>query len=280
MGWRITSLSWHSGEHPVPSKYFIRNSCLFRLDLAGRTVFDQRPRFPIPQELHALPIQIPPPALQYRLFELESKHPQLLPLLRALEMMSSISEMINRHGHSSLFWENEVAAIHMLGPATHHLLSSGRIVDSDAATADCLIVAESARLACLILISGLKRRFSLNASDMGPLQAKYASVVARDVGELDGPLAHLSLWALVSAALLLSNDMRMHLLPRIRAVMKSQGLPDSRAAFESAKEIIWMDNMEITQEAQLADEIDGDTECSPDRALVHAFNDFSSQDIF
>lgn len=170
--------------------------------------------------------------------------------------MCSIAENVNRNSDSARFWEDDVGSIQMLGPVTHHLLSAPRLEDTATDDADILVVGELVRLACLMLLSGLKMRFSLNASDIVPLRVKFENVAARIVRDLDRPLQDLKLWALVTVGILHSSDQRLGLIPHISSAMRSMGISDGQAVIDFSKSLIWIDSLEAHGEVQLAQEVD------------------------
>lgn len=242
------------------------------MEIVGRTVFDTPPRFPIPRELRGPVFQGDSVAPQPSLRDLQDGFPHLLPLVQALTKLTSIAEIANNNTTSKPFWQDEIAAIRMIGPITHDLLTTARLSAKVTGTPSVFLVAESARLACLILLSGLKKRFSLASSDMIPLQAKLAAVLDQKVGVLDASLARLRLWAVITSALVLSNDMRMHLVPHIRASIRDQGLANCRDALGSAKNYIWMDAIEANEISQLVEEVDSGGDNSDSWTSTYTFD--------
>jgi hypothetical protein len=170
--------------------------------------------------------------------------------------MSSVAEVVNS-GRSSLhFWKDEVGAIRLLGPVTYHLLSAPR--PFEAATYDdphVTIVGEIVRLTCLVLLSGLKKRFSLNALDKEPLLANLLNVTVQLPRGLDMELESLTLWALTTSALLQSSHERAYLLPHITSCGRNQNLSDARASIKFARSLLWVDVLEDDEELRLAEEI-------------------------
>ncbi|EXJ76030.1 uncharacterized protein A1O5_00538 [Cladophialophora psammophila CBS 110553] len=233
----------------------------FWLDIAGRTVLDSPPWFPIPREICTPEVEEVPPAMDRLLVGLDSVYPQLSPVLCALRMMSSVAQMVNRDSDSMPFWKNEVLGIHLIGPVTHRLLSIPRLSDDPTKESDPSVVGEMVRLSCLIVLSGVKKGFCLNSSDMVPLQAKFAEMAARSLGEIDSRLQDLRLWALVTSALLRPSDARLSLISHIQVHIVSQGLVDARAAVDIARALVWIEALEAHEETGLVAQVNGDDVC-------------------
>jgi hypothetical protein len=171
-------------------------------------------------------------------------------------MMSSVAEAINNEGASPHFWKDEVGVICLLGPVTHHLLSCPRSFDPTACDTQVTVAGEIFRLTCLALLSSLKRRASLNALDMAPLQAKLARTITQIPGELDSQLESLLLWALITSTLLQSSNMRAYMLAPIVASGSNKGFLDAQDTIECARGLIWINILEDDEEPILADEIE------------------------
>ncbi|KAH7136397.1 hypothetical protein EDB81DRAFT_693487 [Dactylonectria macrodidyma] len=230
----------------------------FWLDLVGRSTLDIPPRFPIPKELTApnMSPEAMPPAMRLLLPRMQLEFPQLSSISEALYMMSSVAQRVNSNSHSLDLWRNEVGAVSLLGPVTHHLLSLPHMSGFRSDAPGAIVVGEMVRLVCLMLLSYLKGLFSLNTLDMVPLCAKFMAAAARPTRDDEvGQLNDLRLWALITSGLLLSNDDTRALLPHIRAAMRFLGITDIHHAFDLAKGLLWLHVVEGQGEAQLTEVI-------------------------
>jgi hypothetical protein len=170
--------------------------------------------------------------------------------------MSSVAKTVNSEAHFPTFWKDEVGAIRLIGPVTHHLLSVARpslVVNSDA---NVDLVRELVRLTCLMLLSRLKSRFSLNFLDMPPLQAKFRCAVAQISGNPDHELEGLILWALLTAALLQTKESRKYLLSHILISSLNKGFSSTLVTLEFVKELLWIDSIENEEKATLVEELE------------------------
>jgi hypothetical protein len=172
-------------------------------------------------------------------------------------MLASVAEVINKEGNSLDFWKEEVGAICLLGPVTHHLLSAPRPIVTATNDLDIIVVGEIVRLTCLLLLSGLKQRFSLNAFDMAPIRAKLANMIAQAPGETDLQLEGLTLWALITSALLQSSHNRAYLLSPIVVSASKKGLLDAQDSINYAKSLLWINTLADEEEPKVAEEIEG-----------------------
>jgi len=181
--------------------------------------------------------------------------PQLAPISQALRIMSSVARTVNRNSDSPHFWQDEIGAVSLLGPVTHHLLSISRPSGIPSEGSEALVVGELARLACLTILSGLKGLFSLNTLDAAPLFTKFLATVTRSP-EKASQLPDIKLWALISCALLQTGNGARALLPHIQAALRSRGGSNARCAINLAKSLIWIDALEGHGEFQLTRDID------------------------
>ncbi len=177
---------------------------------------------------------------------------------KILQMMSSVANTVNRHDSDALFRGVDVEAVNILTPLTHYLLSMPRIpgIHPPEFESDLLVLRELVQLACLMLLSGLKKRFSLNASDMTRLRERLLSLLAAETEETTGMFNELRLWALVTSALLQSSQDRAAFVHDIRRLMIELGLRRAYEAINITKVVIWIENLEAQEEAQLVQEVD------------------------
>lgn len=92
----------------------------------GRAYFDAHPQFSLPDQPSDLLMRshiytIP------EISDLPQEYPLLSPVNHALQMLSSLAENVNSNSHDPAFWEQDVTAIKLIVPVTHHLLSLPRL---------------------------------------------------------------------------------------------------------------------------------------------------------
>lgn len=231
----------------------LNTGCLSRMDILGRSVADENPRFPIPPEISDVKPGVG--SLPTILANAITQYPDLEPAVHGLGMMISAADRVNNEGKSLAFWHDETLAIHLIGPVTHHLLSMPRLPQKHHRASCTVVLAEEIRLACLVLLSAVKARFSLNTSDLGPLQEKLRLLPDWDVGQMDTPLARLHLWAMITWNLSVQGSVDNGTAIRICRTMHALGISNCRAAVDSAKELAWIDAIEEDRAGQLAEEL-------------------------
>jgi len=246
---------WYTLGYTTRTDLALLINLRLRLDLVGAAVLDWTPRLPIPIHQRAEEIESLQLAVRDVVSDLEHEYPVLYPTVQAFKMMSSVAEVVNKNGNSEDFWRREVEAIRLIGPVTHHLLSIPRLSATAKFDPYASFVGELARLACLMLLSRLKTRFSLNALDMQPLQTKLVNTVAQNSGKLDPKLGGLALWALMTAALVQPVVAREYLLPHILISCSSKGFC-TEAAMGFTRSTLWMNELEDNEEWKLAGEIE------------------------
>ncbi|KAJ9144729.1 hypothetical protein NKR23_g5858 [Pleurostoma richardsiae] len=234
------------------------------LDLVGAVVFDLRPRFPLPQEMDGaatLPHEVKEisPALRLLCVRLLELSPQLGPAVRALHLTSSVAAVANLNSQAPLFWKGDVGLVKMTGPAFHHLLFMPKFdVAARRGAHDvpvAVLVVEMARLACLLLLVGLKARFSMPVPEMRPLRERFDNLLAIEPAGWTWEFRGLQLWSLVTAALLRPSQERRHLVGEIRRLTRAQGLAQHHDAIQMAREILWIDDLESCETESLSQEL-------------------------
>lgn len=233
------------------------------MEILGRSVADEPPQFPVPLEISATQPQSQPPSTipPTILLDIMSQYPDLEPTVHGLRMMVSVADQVNTHGKSSSFWEDETTAIHIIGPATHHFLSTARLPNNhnNNITSVTSVLAEEVRIVCLILLSSLKAQFSLSSADMEPLQDKVALLSEWewewDISHLDMPLARLHLWAMVTLCLSVHKSVSRRTIAQICKTSRILGIDSGQAAVYSAKDLVWIDAIESSKAARLVEEV-------------------------
>jgi len=171
--------------------------------------------------------------------------------------MASVAEVVRHNSQSIAFWQDDVGSMRLLGAVTHFILSIPRLARDDAQAQPALAVAEMAKTACLLLLSGLKGLFALNALDVGPLRKQFLSSVQHDSSSsTTGCLPDLKLWSLVTGALLCpSGGDRNTLVSSIGCCLREKGFADTDALLDWAKSLLWIEVLEDAQADSLGREI-------------------------
>ncbi|KPI40901.1 uncharacterized protein AB675_10717 [Cyphellophora attinorum] len=168
------------------------------LDLVGCSVLDQVPQFEMPQDLVLLDVDHGSKSFDIRqqASHMIDMYPEMLGIMRGLHMMEGIATIVAQNSEQTEFWRDEVRGIELIGPATHFLLTTPRFqssIDEDESSVT-LLVQELLRLTCLLLLSGLKRCLSLNASDCEAIQQRFWKIWGVKGQPIAGVLQDLALW--------------------------------------------------------------------------------------
>jgi len=229
------------------------------LDVTGSAVFDTVPRFLLPREMSDTGFQgVKSPELDILMLNIQGPHPSLLPALRALEMLSAVAAIVNRQGDDPAFWQDDVRAIHILAPLAHYLLSMQRIQpgDSIALQSPELVVGEMARLACLMLLSGLKGRYpDFDTTDMTSLWSRLVAISSLNT-ECSGYLLDLQLWALITSGLLQEAVQRALLIPTTQRAYRRSGYTHAREVVSMVRHVAWINILEDANEKDILGEIE------------------------
>ncbi len=191
------------------------------------------------------------------IYQLKHETPQLLPITQALGMMASIASVVNSKADDGGFWKDDIGALNMITPTIGHLLSIPRLPADASQLSDALFVGEMARLACLMILSGLRERFRLNTSDMLPLRRKFSALVMLDLTKSNGNLLGLRLWALITAALLQPSESRAGLLPYIQSALRGNGMTSlsPRDAIDYARALLWIETLQAHEAVALEQQV-------------------------
>lgn len=233
-----------------------------RLDLLGAAFHDVEPRFALPAEVdqEALKFEYHTPSPLPGLLErLEKISVEFVPVTEAIALMSMVAGTINSNSNQPAFWESDINAVKIIGPASHHLLSMPRVRQNNKLPCHSpeSIVVELTRLSCLTLLAALKARFSLPALEISQLCDKFCKLIQHDRSDYPTDILELVLWSTITVALISSGEQRQSIVCTTRALMSRMELVFGIEAIERAKQIIWIDDLASKDATNLAQEIDG-----------------------
>lgn len=188
----------------------------------------------------------------------------VLATIEAIQLFTSIADAVNLRSHSPLFWRHDVAALMLIGPCTHHLLSMPRYASNQriqefAVSRGDSALAELLRLNFLVTMSRLKELFSMFASERPILQEKLSTFLISNAKHLDLHQPDLKLAALITAYLMqeeedLVND-GFH-LASIADTMLAMGMRTATEALENTRQIFWINILHSPLEEKFANKLD------------------------
>lgn len=222
-------------------------------------MFDTVPRFPLPPKLQKAdqpPMIVPSPMAQtltrLRLSPIEDDA-----IFRAMDLVASVTHVINLQSHSNSFWHDAVAAAELIGPCIHYLLCMPRMapVHDGEPSHGTTIVRELVRLICLMIMSKLRAKFHFATNEWHSLQTRFARFVRSDMKALRHEDDKLAIWALVTASLLEGFLEREVCIERIIEFMIQGDMSDAKAPIGVAKNILWVNVLESPFEDLLETDI-------------------------
>lgn len=214
----------------------------------GSILYDDIPRYPIPQSCEYLPLfpnTALPMRLQELLLQLEADPTETAIAGSALRMMYSLVEVINRGQEDPNFWHQDLEALRLIGPCLHFLLSMPRLPNEgeESMITPGSIIRELVRLTCLLLISGLRRKFSLPATERASLQERFTFFIALFGHQITDNYHDLKIWALYTAMILQEPVQRQSFADLLAASLPpavSLSMPELQ---DIAREIIWIEGL-------------------------------------
>ncbi|KAL7921788.1 hypothetical protein ACQKWADRAFT_294466 [Trichoderma austrokoningii] len=219
----------------------------FWVDLMGASMLDRYPRFPIPKQLarsQRINQDDIPQALRTLLDDAEEAVPQGGRIYAMLRMMAPVVAMANRNTHNTLFWTEPAAMVEILGIVSHFVLSLPKCPEDDTETdGSVFVVQRMVQLACLMIISELKRLASFHWADIGPLCDRFTTLLQQRSYQVPAGLKKLRLWAIVTAYSLARPETRDSLLVEARQSIADLGIHSSEELAEHMKDILWLENI-------------------------------------
>ncbi|RFU76141.1 hypothetical protein TARUN_6083 [Trichoderma arundinaceum] len=220
----------------------------FWVDLMGASMLDRYPRFPMPTHLNNSPRVTceddVPRTLRTLLRRAERVAPQGKRIYTMLQMMAPVVAMVNREANDPLFWTQYVFLVEELGAVSHFVLSVPKSPEDDMETGySVFLVQRMVQLACLMIISELKRQAYFHWADMGLLRDRLVSLLRGPHYKLPAELEMLRLWAIVTAQSLTLPELQESFLVEARRSMIALGYNTAEQAIECAKGIIWLESI-------------------------------------
>lgn len=222
----------------------------------GASMLDRYPRFPVLKELNNA-FQLPdkddvPPMLRALVQRAERTAPQGKRIYAMLRKMAPVVAMVNRNSSDPLFWTQDAALVETLGLVSHFVLSVPKAPQDDVQTEySVFVVQRMVQLACLMVISELKRLASFHWADMDPLRARFINMLQEPHYGIPIELERLRLWAIITVCSLSASGARDHLLVEAWQSMRRLGYHTAQQAIDHVKLILWLDSIVPIREEDL-----------------------------
>ena len=180
----------------------------------------------------------------------------LAPVILGIQLLSFVTALVNSNSSSPMYWHGDLDAIRLLSPSTHHLLSMPRLPEEKirSSNSGLLIEREIFRLASLILLAQLKKRFAFgDGPGIQILAAQLRNILLRR-DEWTPIAPELLIWALVVATLPLSGQLKVVFVDEICRAMKDMH-SHKLDAIGIAKQVLWIHDLHSEQVERLAEDI-------------------------
>lgn len=214
----------------------------------GASMLDRYPRFPIPKQLtdsRRINKDDIPQTLHALIDQAEEMAPQGGRIYAMLRMMAPVIAMVNRNTNNTLFWTEPAVLVEILGVVSHFALSMPKRPEDDAQTDYSVFVLQRmVQLACLMILSELKRLASFHWADIGPLCDRFVFLLPETSHELPMELKKLRFWAIVTAYSLARPEIRDSLLVEARRSMSDLGIRSFEQVIEQMKDILWLGSID------------------------------------
>ncbi|KAI0147608.1 hypothetical protein GGR57DRAFT_476136 [Xylariaceae sp. FL1272] len=185
--------------------------------------------------------------------------PYLGDLLSALKATAAVASYINRRRHEVNFWQSDVLAARILGPALHELLSlEGRALPNDPCDPHFSGIAarEAFRRSALIFLASIKAKFGAVPWDLERHIEDFRQI--SEIPRVEWPvIPELNLWAHTIVALQDSNsERRSQHVAVIVSIIEALGFTSAHQALEVVRGIIWVEDVFADRVQSLHDDID------------------------
>lgn len=214
----------------------------------GASMLDRYPRFPIPKQLtdsRRINKDDIPQTLRALIHRAENVTPQGGRIYAMLRMMAPVIAMVNRNTNNTLFWTEPVVLIEILGVVSHFALSVPKCPEDDAQTDyPVFVLQRMVQLACLMILSELKRLASFHWADINPLSDRFVILLQETPHELPMELKKLRFWAIATAYSLARPEIRDSLLVEARRSMSGLGIRSLEQVIGQMKDILWLESID------------------------------------
>lgn len=185
-----------------------------------------------------------PQTLRDLLHHAEEIAPQGGRIYAMLRMMAPVIAMANRNTYNTLFWTEPAVLIEILGAVKHFVLSVPKCPEDDTQTDyPVFVVQRMVQLACLMIISELKRLASFHWADIGPLCDRFVILLQESSHELPMELKKIRFWAIATAYSLARPEIRDSLLVEAKQSMSDLGFHSSEQVAGNMKDILWPESI-------------------------------------
>ncbi|RYP43555.1 hypothetical protein DL768_009874 [Monosporascus sp. mg162] len=214
------------------------------LDLTAASYLNISPRFEIPK---CLSLEIDPGndtrCLEQLLATWDEECPDLGDIMGALRVTAAAASYVNRHINDPTHWRDGTAALRVLGPALHEILSlEGRPLPSNPGdkSYSARAAREAFRRAALVFMAAVKIRLGFEAHDMAAHLDAFRQISQLPLVDW-AVMPELNLWAhVVAAAREKPEDRAWHVFT-IVSIMQILGLETADRAFEVVRGVMWVD---------------------------------------
>lgn len=219
------------------------------VDLMGASMLDRYPRFPIPKKV-VNPSEMNyegdiSDTLQILLNDAKTVTPQGKRIYAMLRVTASVIAMVNRNANDALFWTHDAALAEKLGSASHFILSIPKSPEDDPhIDYSIFLVQRMVQLACLMVMSKLKRLASFHWADIDPLADRLVKLLQVPYYGISVHLKKLRLWAIVTACSLMDPAAQVPFLVEIRQSIRALGYRTAGEAIEYVKGLLWLESID------------------------------------
>ncbi|RYP60328.1 hypothetical protein DL769_008160 [Monosporascus sp. CRB-8-3] len=214
------------------------------LDLTAASYLNTSPRFELPK---CLSLEIDPGhdihSLEQLLATWDEECPDLGDIMSALRITAAAASYVNRHINDPALWRDGTAALRVLGPALHQILSlEGRPLPNNPGdkSYSARAAREAFRRAALVFIAVVKIRLGFEAHDMAAHLDAFRQISQLPLVDW-AVVPELNLWAhVVAAARERPEDRAWHVFT-IVSIMQTLGIGTADRAFEVVRGVMWVD---------------------------------------
>lgn len=185
-----------------------------------------------------------PPLLDTIIEQLQT--PDLASVAEALERLSLIAHFVNSIFNTGSQWqkEDDMTPLYLVGSTTHVLLSMPRLNPSNENISPIDLLREMTRLAMLILLEKVKQAYHFTSHEPCVLEEKFSSLLLTYPNACGDIILHLQLWAVLTVATLQPRSAKQALYTKhIKNLTNLLGIESPKAAFEMAKNIVWIESI-------------------------------------